>query len=348
VWFDAGPELPGRLLILIHHLVVDGVSWRILLPDLAAAWQSVSTGSPAGLAPVDTSFRRWSQLLGERATDPALEDELPLWAGILEDSAPLPFQRALDPDRDTVETVQYLSLTLPPERTASLLTRVPAAFGATVNDILLTALSLAVADWRSRHLGDDSHGNAVLVDLEGHGREEELAGNADLSRTVGWFTSVVPVRLDPGPIDLADALAGGPATEHALRRVMRHLAALPSAGIGHGLLRHLNPLTGPELARLGAPPIEFNYMGRFGFPESTDWSYAPEGDAADLDADPGMPLSHALTVNSLTEDHPTGPELSAHWSWPSGVLSETAVRDLAETWFTALDALAARATEISK
>ncbi|WP_237702923.1 MULTISPECIES: hypothetical protein [Protofrankia] len=166
----------------------------------------------------------------------------------------------------------------------------------------------------------------------------------DLSRTVGWFTSVIPVCLDPGPVDLAEALAGGPAAGQALERVREHLAGLPSGGIGYGLLRHLNPRTGPELARLGTPRIEFNYMGRFGVPEATDWSYAAESDAVDLDADGDMPEGHCLVVNSLTEDRPGGPELAVFWSWPSGVLAEDAVRELAETWFQALDALVTHAT----
>ncbi|MFF9314764.1 non-ribosomal peptide synthase/polyketide synthase [Streptomyces sp. NPDC014748] len=344
VWFDAGPERPGRLLILVHHLVIDGVSWRVLLPDLATAWAAVRGGRRPELAPVEMSFARWSRLLGARATDPAAEDELPWWTSALAEGAGLPLARPLDPVRDTVATTRYLSLTLPADLTAPLLGRAPAAFGASVNDVLLTAFALAVGDWRRRTLGAPSAGGPVLVDLEGHGREEELAGAADLSRTVGWFTSVVPVRLDPGASG-PDALAGGPALDEAVSRVRAHLTALPTAGIGHGLLRHLNPATGPRLAELGEPDIEFNYMGRFDRPEAADWSYAPEEDAADLDADPGMPMSHALTLNALTEDHPDGPRLSAHWAYAAELLTEDAVRALAETWFRALAAVVRRADE---
>ncbi|MEU4091796.1 non-ribosomal peptide synthase/polyketide synthase [Streptomyces sp. NPDC026673] len=333
VWFDAGPGGPGRLLLLLHHLVVDGVTWRILLPDLETAWAAVAAGRAPELPPVDVSFRRWSELLTARAQDPSREDELPRWTSVLADGAGLPLSRPLDTARDTVESTRYLSLTLPAEVTEPLLGRVPAAYGASVNDVLLTAFAQAVADWRTRVLGAEP-GSAVLVDLEGHGREEELAGNADLSRTVGWFTSVVPVRLDPGP--------EGSDPEDAVARVREHLTALPTAGVGHGLLRHLNPVTGPELARLGEPQIEFNYMGRFDVPEAADWSYAEEGDAADLDADPGMPMSHALTLNALTEDRPGGPELSAHWAYAGELLTEEAVRDLAQTWFRALEALVTR------
>ncbi|SEO75553.1 non-ribosomal peptide synthase domain TIGR01720/amino acid adenylation domain-containing protein [Amycolatopsis saalfeldensis] len=343
-WFDAG-DGAGRLLVLIHHLVIDGVSWRVLLPDFAAAWEAVSAGRVVSLPTVDTSFRRWSDELAARATSPEREAELDRWRAVLGSAVPLPLDRPLDPARDVESTLDGLALTLPAELTGPLLGRVPAAFRATVNDVLLTGLALAVADWRRRRGSD---GAATLVDLEGHGREDELAGGTDLSRTVGWFTSVVPVRLDLGAVDVADALAGGPAAGAALERVRAELDAPPAGGTGFGLLRHLNPVTGPELAALPRPEIEFNYMGRFGHADSADWAYAPEADAADLGADPGKRVSHALTVNALTEDKPEGPALAAYWSWPSAVATPDAVRDLAETWFRALEALIRRAAVLDE
>ncbi|MEJ8655376.1 amino acid adenylation domain-containing protein [Streptomyces sp. MS1.AVA.4] len=341
VWFDAG-DRPGRLLLMAHHLVVDGVSWRVLLPELAAAWADVSEGRSPAPEPAGTSFARWSRTLTELARDPAREAELAVWTEVLDAVEPLPLKRPLDPALDTAGTVREVALRLPAERTGPLLSAVPAAFGATVNDVLLTGLALAVADWRRRH--DGGSGTAVLVDLEGHGREEELAGDdADLSRTVGWFTSVFPVRLDPGPVDLPGALAGGDAVDEALRRVREHLGSLPANGAGYGMLRHLNPRTGPVLAELAVPQIEFNYLGRFGIPEETDWSYAPEEEVSDIGPEPDMREGHALTVNVVTEDRAGGPVLAAHWSYPEGVLSGEAVQDLAETWFRALESLVDRA-----
>ncbi|MFI9453762.1 non-ribosomal peptide synthase/polyketide synthase [Amycolatopsis sp. NPDC052450] len=326
-WFDAGSSGPGRLLLMIHHLAVDGVSWRILLPDLVSAWDAVALGRTPELSPVDTSFRRWSQVLSTQDR----QGELGRWKAVLGGGDPIPLDRPLDPARDVQGTVKKVSLTLPAERTAPLLSR------ATINDVLLTGLALAVTRWR----GDGGH--AVLVDVEGHGREEELARGADLSRTVGWFTSVVPVCLDLGDLDLDDAFAGGAAAGIALERVRAHLDGLPDGGIGHGLLRYLDPRTGPELAKFAKPQIEFNYLGRIGVPETTDWSYAAEAEAAELGADDGMPVSHALTINVLAEDRPGGPELAAHWSWPEAVLTEESVRELAEGWFLALHALTRRA-----
>ncbi|MFD6327863.1 condensation domain-containing protein, partial [Streptomyces sp. NPDC058442] len=182
----------------------------------------------------------------------------------------------------------------------------------------------------------------LLVDLEGHGREGVVDG-ADLSRTVGWFTSLYPVRLDLGVVDWSEVWAGGPQAGRALKRVKEQLRALPDNGIGYGLLRHLNSDTGPRLAALPAPQIGFNYLGRLTSGTDTDWAAAPEADGLGGGADEAMPLPHALEINALTEDGPDGARLGAVWSWPDGLLTEEDVRDLAETWFRALDALAAHA-----
>jgi non-ribosomal peptide synthase protein (TIGR01720 family) len=330
VWFDAGPGRPGRLLLVAHHLVVDGVSWRILIPDLAAAWRD----GPGALAPVGTPFAYWAARLAERAADPDQAAELPLWTEILDGGGPPALAGgalAVDRARDVIATARSVTLTLPAESAAPLLGKVPAALGASVNDVLLTGLALAAADRRA---------GTLLVALEGHGREEQVAGDADLSRTVGWFTSVFPVRLDLGPVDVAEALAGGPAARAAVARIRSHLARIPDSGTGYGLLRYLNPRTAPDLAARPAPPIQFNYLGRFDFPEAADWAYAPEMDAVDIGADPAMPMDYALTVNAHAEDRPGGPVLSATWEWPAALLTEETVRDLAEAWFRALEALA--------
>ncbi|MCZ7462168.1 non-ribosomal peptide synthetase [Streptomyces sp. WMMC940] len=341
VWFDAGGA-PGRLLLMAHHLVVDGVSWRVLLPDLAAAWRAVSAGRHVRLDPVETSFARWSGLLAESAVTRDREAELPLWTAVLDgDSEPFPLVREPDPDRDTTASLRELSLRLPSELTGPLLSAVPAAFGADVDDVLLAGLAVAFADRRRR---DGSPATSVLVDLEGHGREEELAGEeAGLSRTVGWFTSVFPVRLDAGDADPADAMAGGPAAEEAVRRVRGHLASLPAGGTGYGMLRHLNPRTREILANRVRPRVEFNYLGRFGIPEETDWSYAPEEDHADIGPGPAMREGHVLSINVVAEDRADGPVLAAHWSYLEGVVPRETVQDLAETWFRALRGLVARA-----
>ncbi|MGH3937020.1 MAG: condensation domain-containing protein, partial [Pseudonocardiaceae bacterium] len=339
VWFDAGASQLGRLLFMVHHWVVDGVSWRILLPDLAAAWETVAAGRRPDLEPTGTSFRRWAQLVEADARTPNRVAELALWTGILDGPDSPLTDRPVDPIGD-LASVRRMTLRLPADRTVPLLTNVPTAFHAGVNDVLLTALALAVADWRRRRgLGADP---TVLIALEGHGREEQIADGVDLSRTLGWFTSIFPVRLDPGPIDIAEALCGGPAAGHALKRIKEQLRALPDHGVGFGLLRYLNPKTAPVLATLRVPQISFNYLGRFTVDSNPDtlWTAVPGAGVLEGGFDASMPVApYLLEINAFSQDVEGRPELGVTWASPSDLLDEATVADLAQGWFDALDAL---------
>ncbi|MFJ3793088.1 amino acid adenylation domain-containing protein [Kitasatospora sp. NPDC090091] len=342
VWFDAGPGERGRLLFAAHHLVVDGVSWRILLPDLAQAWAAVSAGREPELQPVGTSLRHWARALGAEAARPERIAELSGWRHRLA-GAPAPLaELTVDPARDLTATVRTISRSVPVDVTSALLTRLPAMFNASVNDVLLTGLALAVADWRRRRFGGATQG--LLVALEGHGREE-IVEHAELSRTVGWFTSMYPVVLDPGRVDWTEVGTGGAALGDILARVKEQLRAIPDHGIGYGLLRHLNPDTAPSLRGLAEPQIGFNYLGRFdttAAPEAADWALAPEAGAIGGE-DPGMPVAHALEVTAATQDRAEGPELSVVWQWPAALLDRAVVEELADAWARMLQALARHA-----
>ncbi|MEU7582077.1 amino acid adenylation domain-containing protein [Streptomyces sp. NPDC041068] len=315
-----------RLLLVIHHLAVDGVSWRILLPDLRAAWNGVAP------APVGTSFRRWAKVLSEQARTTRRTAELPLWTEVVGGGTIELAERPLDPARDVYGSAGRLRLELPAAPTAAVLGKVPAAFHAEVNEVLLTGFALALA-----HRGT---GSRALVELEGHGREQ-IAEGLDLSRTVGWFTSVFPVGLDVGEPDWAEVWNGGAACGDVLKRVKESLRALPDHGIGHGLLRHLNPQTAAVLAKAAAPRIGFNYLGRFTTEDGGDWSMETGGSG--LTAAPETPLRHALELVAMTEDRAEGPVLVADWTWAGELLAEDDVRRLADDWFRALQALAAHA-----
>ncbi|NLU68776.1 non-ribosomal peptide synthetase [Streptomyces sp. HNM0574] len=331
VWLDAGPTAPGRLLLLLHHLVVDGVSWRILLEDLATAWQAVTSGTEPQLPPVTTSFRHWAHALTDEAHSRDREREPELWAEALRAPVPPPGRRALDPARDTVATAVTHSWTLPPELTRAVLAEVPAQYRCGIDDVLLTGLGLAHHRWQTER-GGPSDGT-LLVDLEGHGRQDVVEG-AELSRTVGWFTCVHPQRLDTGTGPLS-----GPVAHDALKRVKEQLRAVPDHGIGHGLLRHLNSRTAERLARLPRPHVAFNYLGRFPAARDADWAVAAEAEPLSGGADPHMPLHHTLTVNALTRDTPEGPELTVTCTWPRQLLGEDEVRRLGELWTRALGTL---------
>ncbi|MFH9070596.1 non-ribosomal peptide synthetase [Streptomyces alboflavus] len=348
VWFDAGAETSGRLIAVLHHLVVDGVSWRILASDLARAWGDVRQGRTPVLAPVPTSMRYWAHALTAEAARPERVAELGLWRSVVEGPDPAVGPRAFDPAVDVRSTVRTIEVELPARATESLLTTLPAAFHGGVDDGLLTALALAVATWRRERGVDES---ALLLSLEGHGRAESAVPGVDMSRTVGWFTTLFPVRLDVDGFDLDDALAGGRSAGGAVKAVKEQLNAIPDQGIGYGLLRHLNPATAEVLGAHGTGQVMFNYLGRFGAEgpprkhRAQDWELAADVDGVHAELDADMPALAPLEVNSYVLDTERGPRLRAEIGFPAGLLGEADVQRLADLWRTALEGVARHAAE---
>ncbi|WTG79236.1 amino acid adenylation domain-containing protein [Streptomyces sp. NBC_01563] len=342
VWFDAGPSTPGRLLLVAHHLVIDGVSWRILLPDLTTAWHAVTQGHPVTLAPTGTSFRRWSHLLTKNALSDTRTGELTQWEELLQGPEPLLGKRELDPERDTLSTAASATWTLPTTDTTPLLTTLPALYSCGINDVLLTALTLAFTQWRQTKQPEEHH--SLLVDLEGHGRQEVTPG-IDLSRTVGWFTSIHPARLDLGMVATGSWSLDGAVAGEALKHIKEQLRTVPGTGIGYGVLRHLNPDTARQLAALPQPQIAFNYLGRFAAPQDADWAMTAENAAIEGAGDERMPLHHALEINAITHDHVDGPQLTITCTWAGQLLDEQDIRNLGDAWVTALTALAEHAQD---
>ncbi|KAB2344319.1 non-ribosomal peptide synthetase [Actinomadura rudentiformis] len=298
----------GRLLLVGHHLVVDGVSSRILASDFARALAGED------LEPVVTSFGAWSRLI----TADARTSDASAWRDVAGEPVAVFGDRPLDRERDLAVGERSLTVSLPADMTAELLTAVPAAYHGTADDAMLTALAAAVAGWRAEH-------SELLVHLQGHGREQdEVAGDADLTRTVGWFTTLRPVRLAAGPVDWDDFTAGGAAVGRAFKRVKEQVRAVPVvAGLGYA-------------GEAAGAQVLFNYLGRF----RAERSGGDEPRAAGRD--PRMPLAHTLEINVIVrDDAETGPELSATWSWPEGVLDFADVTDLAGAWLEALRGLVA-------
>ena len=184
----------GQLVLIVHHLVVDGVSWRILLEDLNIAWAQLRSAQPIALPAGGTSFARWSALLAEYAHSPEVVAQADVWRQVAATPAALP---AVQPALDTFATAGRLSVSLDVETTRMLLGEVPAAFHAGVQDILLIAFGLAAAEFSG------TGGAPIVIDVEGHGRAEELSTDVDLSRTVGWFTALYPVALAVAGLDWA-------------------------------------------------------------------------------------------------------------------------------------------------
>ncbi|MFI6167989.1 amino acid adenylation domain-containing protein [Nocardia sp. NPDC051052] len=313
-------ETEPVLWLVPHHLVTDGVSWRILLPDLATAAMG------GVLAPVGTSFRRWAHGQAEQAGERAAE--LPLWQGILATPDPALGTDLPDPAVDVVATMAHHQTVIAPAIAQIVLSTAPDRFHCGADDVLLAALAMAVGRWRGR--------TTTLFTLEGHGRAEEILPGADVARTVGWFTSVYPVAVDLAGIDLADAFAGGSAAGAAIKTTKEQLRTVPDKGIGFGMLRYLAAESAAALADSPIPQISFNYLGRANTgSETAPW--LPRRFAATQDD--RAPLAAVVDINAVRTD--AGLEVT--WAYASRLLDADDVARLAELWTEALRALAAHA-----
>ncbi|HYS38899.1 MAG TPA: amino acid adenylation domain-containing protein, partial [Pseudonocardiaceae bacterium] len=269
------------LTLVVHHLVVDAVSWRILLEDLDTAYHRRAIG------PKTTSFRDWATRL---AAHTFAEDGY--WQAIEPHDVPQDHDGA-----NTVASTRQLSVRLAVDETTTLLRDVPSAYRTQVNDLLLAALGRALCDWTGR--------DRVVIDLEGHGREDIVDG-VDLSRTVGWFTTMFPVALDMPTTDWATTI----------KSVKEQLRAIPQHGISFGAAQ--------------TSPIRFNYLGQFGIPDLALYR-APHSELA-LAADPDARRSHVLDIVASV-DHD---ELVFTWFYSPDLHDDETVRDLADTTATAL------------
>ncbi|MGJ5068406.1 non-ribosomal peptide synthase/polyketide synthase [Bradyrhizobium oligotrophicum] len=280
-----GIDLPDggqRLLIVIHHLVIDGVSWRVLLEDLAAAYEQLMRGQEATLPPKTHAYAQWGAALHAHAASDALAAELDHWSGLRQAAdVPCDVDHA---DRDTIADADDVPLAIDAELTARLLGAAHGAYRTQVNDLLLSALARALWQWSGREM--------MAIELEGHGRED-IGGGLDLSRTIGWFTTAFPVQLTAGSQPPAELIK---ATKEMLRSV-------PSRGLGYGVLRHLGSDAQRAALRTGVQPrIGFNYLGQVDgrADETALFSIAPESAGPSRAA--SSPLRHHIAINARVLD----------------------------------------------
>ncbi|WP_276324146.1 non-ribosomal peptide synthetase [Paraburkholderia flava] len=261
-----------RLLLVIHHLVVDGVSWRILLEDLQTVSAQIQRAENVALPARTDSYQRWSQQLQQYAQSDALNNQREYWEEVSRTPAALPCDMPEGTNR--VADRQQATLKLDSTQTQRLLQQAPAAYRTQVNDLLLTALGRALCGWTGEE--------RIRLDLEGHGRED-VFDTAEVSRTVGWFTSVYPVSLEPAG-ELGESV----------KRVKEGLRAVPQRGLGYGVLSNV-----AHTVRQTEPSqVVFNYLGQLdgSFSEASTWQPAKEPSGATRDAN--APLSYDLTINS--------------------------------------------------
>ncbi|WP_240334963.1 condensation domain-containing protein, partial [Pseudomonas syringae] len=311
------PQGEQRLLLVIHHLLVDGVSWRVLLEDLQQAYLALAQGQPVALAAKTTSLQRWAEQLQQYATGQTLKAERDYWLQALQGAdQPLPRDKPEGTmrNRDAAHASSWLSRDL----THKLLKVAPAAYRTHVNDLLLTALAQVLCEW--------SQQPSVLIQLEGHGRED-LFDETDLSRTVGWFSSLFPVRLTP-QIAPGASLAG----------IKEQLRAVPDKGIGYGVLRYMGEASfAQQLAALPQARVTFNYLGQFdgSFNEHQGALFVPSADSAGTALCEDGPLGNWLSLNGQVFDG----QLQLDWSFSREVYHASTIDTLARRYEQALTTL---------
>ncbi|MFD6407163.1 amino acid adenylation domain-containing protein, partial [Streptomyces diastaticus] len=320
------PEAPVRVLIAAHHLVMDGVSWRVLLEDLESAYRRIAGGAEPEYDPKGTSVRQWAERLAQHTANGGFDAELPYWQDVLADAGTrLPVD--LPGGANTVGSERSVSAGLSAEETDALLRAVPSVYRTQPNDVLLAALARTLGPWAGS--------GRLAVHLEGHGRAE-LFDEVDLTRTVGWFTSLHPVALDlPGE-------AAGDWSE-LLPAVKERLRAVPGQGVGYGALRYLRAThPGPAgdralgLAEAPAPELAFNYLGHFGAADGSGWARSlvlnPGGEHH-----PGEARGHVLEVVGAVQDG----RLTFTWTYSENLHARATVAALAERYTAELRELLA-------
>lgn len=312
VRFDLGADQSSRLLVVIHHLVVDVFSWRVLVEDLQTALTQCMENQPVQLGAKTTSFQQWGEALQEFTNSGALDGDYEYWKSLLElPTADLPRDNN---GKNTVASVQVVENSLSSDLTKTLLTKAPSCYRTEINELLLTALSLTLSEW-------NEHNNLnknVLLDLEGHGREH-IADSIDISRTVGWFTSIFPLILQVEDSDL-----GG-----VIKSIKEQMRAVPMKGMSFGLLRYLHDddEVQQRLAGLPEAQISFNYLGQLDkvVDDGSLIQQAPENPGQEIS--PACERNYDLEISARVQNG----ELKLAWRYSTALHHEKTIRKLADT-----------------
>jgi non-ribosomal peptide synthase protein (TIGR01720 family) len=315
-FFDLGKVRAARLLILVHHLAVDVVSWRILIEDLERGYRQLCAGEPIRLPAKTSSYKQWAEHLATLSRTEALAAELAYWARL---AVPGEAGRASGLDANTEASARVVAASLEEEETRALLVDVPQAYRSQISEVLLTALARGFA--RVQGLC------SLRVDLEGHGREE-LTDGLDVSRTVGWFTALYPVLLTVDPA----AVPGD-----SLKSIKEQLRSVPRRGLGYGLLRWLRGEERVAQVLAAVPPAEvsFNYLGQVSTRLSAELSIARE--SVGVVHSPRAVRRHLLEVSAVVLDR----KFRTDWSFSLNFHSRPIVEALVNGFVSELRSLIA-------
>jgi amino acid adenylation domain-containing protein/non-ribosomal peptide synthase protein (TIGR01720 family) len=318
VFFKLGDS--GRLLIVIHHLAVDGVSWRIILEDLATIYQQLESQDSQELPPKTSSFKTWAEELQNYAQTPEFNTQFKYWLNRdLPSVFPLPLDYQGEAKSNIVAHAKTVSFTLTEEQTRLLLQEVPQAYNTQINDILLTALVQAFSHWT----GSDR----LLLDMEGHGRENVIE-SVNLSRTVGWFTSIYPVFLTLENLDHPG---------ECLKSIKEQLRQIPNRGFDYGIGYYLNSdLTiQSQLKNYPKAQVSFNYLGQFTSHQIGDIGWKLSQESSGSIHSPLGQRSHLIAIHGIVVDG----QLDMEWQYSENFHHQTTIKNLAAAYRDSLESL---------
>ena len=318
-YFNFGTR-PGRLLLIVHHLAMDGISWRILLEDFQTAYQQTVSGQEIILPRKTASYKEWAEKLERYAASEKADNESSYWLNLSQQAKP-PFAPDFPNGMNTEASTIQTGVSLTEEETQALLQEVPKVYNTEINDILLTALVSAFAKWNGKR--------SVLIHMEGHGREN-IMGDTDISRTLGWFTSLYPVFLE-----LGSAVSPG----DAIKTIKEQLRQIPNKGIGFGILRYLSPQSSikQQLTSLDKTYITFNYLGQFDQALPSESILAPASEKKGTEHDPGEQRSSLIDISGATG----GGKLSLSFAFSKNLFRTERIQQLSETYIEQLRTLIA-------
>ena len=354
LWAPSPEKKPGELVLAINHLAIDGISSSILVSDLKSACHAVAQGHLPEFGKKGTSFRAWARCLVAEAHSDHRGKELPYWKRVVAPGSEL--ITGVQLKEQTTSNQGKLTTSLSSHVTNELFRSKAKELDTDVSYLFLTSLTIAISLFRARNGDADRH--SVLVDIDSHGRQE-IFPNIELSRTIGWFSDLYPVRFDLRDIDIPDAVSGGISFRTVSRRVTEELRAVPDGGLGYALLRYLNKDTAAVLANMAKAQVGFNYVGRLRGPKAQMGVISEEdpgifGDRAfrhALEAQPKheRPLEHCLHLEVVVGEAKEGLHLRATWTWARAFISADDIRQISQDWADALNhVVSAKSSSIAR
>ena len=307
-------EYGNVLFLFAHHLIMDGVSWRILLTDVNQAYQQTIDNQPISLPSKTSSYREWTASLRTLADSDAITKDIPFWQNILSTPvATLPIDYPVINGKNTVDSIAIISGQLTPEETNILLKQATITYHANIQEIMLAALF--------KTLWETYQTDCWLIDLEGHGKEQ-INDQLDISRTVGWFTSLYPILLQkPAANTHEDTL---------IKAIKTQLRTIPHHGISFGLLRYLsqNKTLQENLNHANQATISFNYLGQIDNKSPDNHlfniSHAPTGTGLFTKQE----RPHLLAINARIQND----FLQIEWSYSQNIHQKQTINHLGEKY----------------